>query len=114
MSVFTSITPVFAVAPQLGPQDMDAAAQAGFKSVICNRPDGEGGREQPLSAEMRAAAEQAGLKFVYMPVDGANIQADDVSQMGELLDTLPTPVLAYCRSGGRSTKLFMLATTGAN
>jgi len=114
MSAFTSITPAVAVAPQHGPKDMEAAAKAGFKSVICNRPDGEGGHDQPQSAEMRAAAEQAGLQFVYLPVDGSNIQAADVSQMGELLDTLPAPVLAYCRSGGRSTKLFMLASTGAN
>ncbi len=114
MSVFTPVTPVFAVAPQLTPQDMKAAAHAGFKSVVCNRPDGEGGAAQPLSADMRAAAEQAGLQFVYLPVDGANIQASDVNQMGELLDNLPAPVLAYCRSGARSTKLFMLATTGAN
>lgn len=113
MSAFTSLTPVFGVAPQLGPQDMAAAAEAGYKSVICNRPDGEGGPGQVSSEAMRAAAEQAGLQFAYLPVDGSNIQQHDVEQMGELIDRLPAPVLAYCRSGGRSTKLFMLATMGS-
>ncbi|OVZ61752.1 TIGR01244 family protein [Pigmentiphaga sp. NML080357] len=110
MSAFTSLTENFAVAPQLAPADMAAVAAAGFKSVINNRPDFEGGPAQPSSEQMQAAAEAAGLKYVYQPVNGANIQPGDVATFASLLKTLPGPVLAFCRSGARSTKLFMSAS----
>ncbi|MBX6318776.1 TIGR01244 family sulfur transferase [Pigmentiphaga sp.] len=113
MSTFTSLTENFAVAPQLAPDDMAAVAAAGFKSVINNRPDFEGGPAQPSSEQMKAAAEAAGLNYVYQPVNGANIQPDDVATFASLLKTLPGPVLAFCRSGARSTKLFMFASQQA-
>ncbi|GAA0520257.1 TIGR01244 family sulfur transferase [Pigmentiphaga sp. GD03639] len=110
MSAFTSLTENFAVAPQLAPEDMAAVAAAGFKSVINNRPDFEGGPAQPSSEQMQAAAQAAGLNYVHQPVNGANIQPGDVSTFASLLKTLPGPVLAFCRSGARSTKLFMSAS----
>ncbi|MBN9472861.1 MAG: TIGR01244 family protein [Bordetella sp. SCN 67-23] len=110
MSAFTSLTESFAVAPQLAPGDMAAVAAAGFKSVINNRPDFEGGPAQPSSEQMEAAAQAAGLNYVHQPVNGANIQPGDVSTFASLLKTLPGPVLAFCRSGARSTKLFMSAS----
>ncbi|VCU68519.1 Beta-lactamase hydrolase-like protein [Pigmentiphaga humi] len=114
MSAFTSLTEQFAVAPQLAPEDMAAVAAAGFKSVINNRPDFEGGPAQPSSEQMRAAAEAAGLRYVYQPVVGANIQPADVAALAAQLEELPQPVLAFCRSGARSSKLFMLAQQSAN
>ena len=56
------------VAPQLEPSAMAEAAAAGFKSVINNRPDFEGGPDQPTSAQIEAAAQAAGLQYVYLPV----------------------------------------------
>ena len=105
------LTPDFAVAPQLSPQDMAAVAQAGYKSVIINRPDYEGGSEQPTSEAVSAAAREAGLRVAYQPVVSGAITADDVTKFSELLQTLPTPILAYCRSGARCTVLFQSATS---
>jgi uncharacterized protein (TIGR01244 family) len=106
-----SLTASFAVAPQLSPGDMQAVAQAGFKSVIINRPDFEGGPDQPTAADVIAAAEAAGLTARYQPVvSGAMTQAD-VVRFAELLDELPAPVLAYCRTGTRCTHLYRAATT---
>ena len=68
-----SVTPEFYVAAQLAPADMAAAAAMGFKTVICNRPDMEGGAEQPASSSMQAAAEAAGLHYVYLPVVAGSI-----------------------------------------
>lgn len=110
---FTPLTESFAVAPQLNPEDMASIAAAGFKSVINNRPDLEGGPGQPLAAEVGAAAEAAGLRYVYQPVNGANIQPADVATFASHLQSLPGPVLAFCRSGARSTKLFMTASSGS-
>ena len=104
------ISPDFSVAPQLEPAAMAWAAQAGFKSVINNRPDFEDGPDQPTDAQMRAAAAAAGLTYAYLPV-APNVQtADEIAGFAQLLNDLPKPVLAFCRSGGRSTRLFRAAT----
>lgn len=105
------LTPDFAVAPQLTPEDMAAVAQAGYKSVIINRPDHEGGPDQPTAAAVSAAAREAGLRVEYQPVVSGAITADDVTKFAELLQTMPAPVLAYCRSGARCTSLFQSATS---
>ncbi len=102
----------FSVAPQLSPQDMAAVAQAGYKSVIINRPDFEGGPDQPASAEVIEAARREGLVIEYQPVVSGAITTADVERFAQLLDTLPAPVLAYCRSGGRCTNLYRAAKGG--
>jgi len=104
-----TLTDAFAVAPQLSPDDMQAVAQAGFKSVIINRPDGEGGAEQPSSEEVMAAAKAVGLVIEYQPVISGGMTEQDVLRFKELLGKLPAPVLAYCRSGTRCTHLFNAA-----
>lgn len=99
------------VAPQLGPEAMAEAAAAGFRSVINNRPDFEGGLGQPTSASVEAAARAAGLEYAWLPV-APNLQsADEIARFARLLATLPKPILAFCRSGTRSGKLFSAATT---
>jgi sulfide:quinone oxidoreductase len=99
----------FAVAGQITPDDVSAIARAGFKSIICNRPDGEAGPDQPSSASIAQAAEVAGLKAQYLPVIAGQITPDHGAAMARLLAELPAPVLAYCRSGARSTSLWQLA-----
>jgi uncharacterized protein (TIGR01244 family) len=106
-----ALTPDFAVAPQLGPEDMAAVAQAGYKSVIINRPDLEGGPDQPTAAAVSEAARLAGLRVEYQPVVSGAMTQDDVTRFAELLQTLPAPILAYCRSGTRCTNLFRYATS---
>lgn len=97
------------VAPQLDAAAMALAAAAGFKSVINNRPDFEGGPDQPTAAAVGAAAKAAGLEYVHQPVQGAYQSPDDIARFKQLVDSLPKPVLAYCRSGARCTKLFVSA-----
>lgn len=105
-----SITDAFAVAPQLGPDDMQKVADAGFKSVIINRPDFEGGPDQPASNDVIAAAQQAGLVIQYQPVVSGRMTPADVQKFADLLAQMPKPVLAYCRSGARCTHLYYAAT----
>lgn len=104
-----SLSPYFSVAPQLKPDAMAEAARAGFKSVINNRPDFEHGPDQPSSAEMEAAAVAAGLEYRHLPVDGAHQSAEEIGEFADLLRDLPAPVLAFCRSGARSTRLYTAA-----
>ena len=97
------------VAPQLAPEAMAEAAAAGFRSVINNRPDFEGGPDQPTSASMEAAARAAGLEYVWLPV-ASNFQSEaEIARFGELIGTLPKPILAFCRSGTRSGRLWQAA-----
>jgi len=106
------VTPLnagFAVAPQLVPEAMAAVAAAGFRAVVNNRPDFEGGPDQPTSAAIEAAAVAAGLEYRYLPVNGAYQSPEEIAAMRALVDALPRPVLAFCRSGARSTKLYTAA-----
>jgi uncharacterized protein (TIGR01244 family) len=100
------------VAPQLTPAAMTEAAQAGFRSVVNNRPDFEHGPDQPTSAQIETAARAAGLEYRHLPVDGGYQSPEEIAAMAELLAELPRPLLMFCRSGARSTKLYQAATSG--
>jgi uncharacterized protein (TIGR01244 family) len=97
------------VAPQLAPEAMAEAARAGFRSVVNNRPDFEHGPDQPSSAEIEAAARAAGLEYRFLPVNGMVQSPADAAAMAALLEQLPRPLLMFCRSGARSTRLYSLA-----
>jgi uncharacterized protein (TIGR01244 family) len=106
-----SLTDTFSVAPQLSAEDMQAVADAGFKSVIINRPDLEGGPDQPSSQDVMAAARAAGLAVEYQPVVSGAMTQEDVDRFAQLLDELPVPILAYCRTGTRCANLFRAASS---
>lgn len=98
------------VAGQLDPTAMAWAAQAGFRSVINNRPDFEGGPDQPTSASMQAAADAAGLAYAFLPVQGGYQSPEEIARFAQLMAELPRPILAFCRSGARSGRLFQAAS----
>ena len=106
MNAITRIDDRFCTGPQISVEDMDAIKAAGFKSVICNRPDNEGGPTQPDHKLLEAAANRVGLKFAYLPVVSGNISDADVADFKNLINELPAPVLAFCRSGARSKTLY--------
>ena len=105
------ISPDVCVAPQLTPEAMADLAALGFKSVINNRPDYEEGPDQPTSAEVEAAAQAAGLAYAYLPVQPAYHSPEEIARMAELVAALPRPMVAFCRSGNRSGKLYQAATS---
>lgn len=98
-----------AVAPQLRPEAMAELARLGFKSVVNNRPDFEHGPDQPSSAAVQAAAEAVGLVYRHLPVDGGWQSPEQIAAFAGLLNELPRPLLAFCRSGARSTRLYQQA-----
>lgn len=101
------VTPDFAVAPQPCLADIAEAGQAGFRTLICNRLEGEQ-PSQPQAAEVEAAARAAGLEFHILAFGGPPPPAI-VAAMAELLAQAPKPILAYCRSGMRSILAWALA-----
>ncbi|WFE89948.1 TIGR01244 family sulfur transferase [Roseibium porphyridii] len=96
------------VAPQIRPQDLAEIAQQGFRSVICNRPDGEGA-DQPVFEEIEAAAMKLGLEARYLPIVAGKVRDEDADDFGKLMEELPKPILAYCRTGTRSATLWSLS-----
>ena len=97
------------VAPQLDAEAMAELARLGFRSVVNNRPDFEHGPDQPTSAAIEAAARAAGLEYRFLPVDGGYQSPEEIARMAGLLAELPRPLLAFCRSGARSTRLYAAA-----
>lgn len=96
------------VAPQIDPADVSELAQQGFVAIVNNRPDDEDAG-QPAGAAVRAAAQALGLAYHAIPITHAGFSAHQVEAMGAAMDAVNGPVLAYCRSGTRSTNLWALA-----
>jgi sulfide:quinone oxidoreductase len=96
------------VTGQVQPADLAAVKAAGFRSILCNRPDGEV-PGQPSYAEIEAAAAGLGLAASHQPVRPAALSDADATRFKALVAELPKPVLAFCGSGARSTSLWRLA-----
>lgn len=101
----------FTVCGQIGPEDVPAIAAEGYRSILCNRPDGEE-PDQPDFAAVEAAAREAGLAVAWVPVISGQITPEDVEAFEAAMADLPAPVFAYCRSGARCQNLWMLAQKG--
>ena len=99
------ITENFTVCPQIVLSDVTQIASGGFRSVICNRPDGESPDQTPV-ALIEAEVRKAGLEFRFIPVVSGAMTQDDVDSMAAALSEMPAPVFAYCRSGTRCGVLF--------
>ena len=104
------ITPDLAVSPQIMPEDVPVLAQAGFKVLVNNRPDDEVGPDIDHDA-MAMAAEQAGMRYHYLPFRPGQITPQLIAEFGAATAG-QGPVIAYCRSGNRSTVLWALNQAG--
>ena len=93
------------VAGQIQPDEMGALAEHGFRSVICNRPDDEE-QGQPSWHSLAAAAQEAGLEARHIPVGGLFTIEDQAQAFATALKTMPKPILAFCRTGNRSSMLY--------
>lgn len=102
-----------AVAGQIAPQDIADIAAAGFTAVVNNRPDREAMFGQPATADIKRAAEAAGLVFLDLPFAGPRATPDQVRAFGHLMATTEGPVLVYCKSGMRSAFLWGAALLAA-
>ncbi|PVA09967.1 TIGR01244 family phosphatase [Pelagivirga sediminicola] len=105
------ISDTFSVSPQIEPDDVPGIKAAGFRSIMCNRPDGEEAG-QPDHAAIEAAARQAGLDFADVPIVSGGLSAADMADFKAALAELPAPVLAYCRSGTRCTMMWSIHQIG--
>ena len=105
------LTSELAVSAQIAAADIAALKDAGFQTIICNRPDGESA-DQPLFGEIELAAHRAGLQIHYLPAESGKVSDQQAQEFGALLESLPKPVLAYCRTGMRSATMWALSQAG--
>lgn len=105
------LTDHLSVSGQVTADDLSAIKAAGFRSLIVNRPDGEGS-DQPTFPEIARQAEALGLEARYLPVQSGKASDKDARAFVAAFDELPKPVLAYCRTGTRSATLWALSQAG--
>lgn len=101
------ISPFLSVSPQIYPAHVERLAAQGFKTFINNRPDNETD-DQPLVEELAAEAAKHGIEFINIPVIPGALTEQNVKEFGDAMQRVTGPVLAYCRSGMRSTSLWAL------
>ena len=101
----------YSVSPQIEVSDVPSIRQAGFKSVICNRPDQENPEPRQIEA-IKAAVEAAGMEFAENVFDPSSFGPDKIERQAELLAQLPSPVFAYCASGNRCSIVWAFAQAG--
>ena len=102
------LAPQVYVSGQLFEHDIRLAAKQGVRSIMNNRPDGES-IGQPLSADLAKVAEELGMTFLHFPVDPRAIARQDAEEFAKARDELERPLLIFCRSGARSTRIWEMA-----
>ncbi len=112
MSDFRPLSADFSVAPQISIEDVAAAKAAGFAMIVNNRPDGEE-PAAPQGDDIAGAAAAEGLAYAAIPVGHAGFSHPQLDALDAVLAGATGPVLAYCRSGTRSTHLWALARARA-
>lgn len=106
--MFRTLTDAIFVAPQITVEDVADAGKAGVTLIINNRPEDESA-DQTSGAEIAAAAAAAGISYVAIPVTHAGFAEWQVTAMADAIENADGKILAYCRSGTRSTLLWALA-----
>ena len=101
------LAPGLSVAGRLDRADIDALAQAGVRTIVNNRPDGEDPGQLP-AAEAKQLAAAHGIAYHHIPITAATLTRGDVDAFAATLRDAAQPVVAHCRSGTRSALLWAL------
>ncbi len=96
------------VAGQIAPDDVAGLAAEGVTMIVNNRPDGED-QGQPTSAEIEAAAAAAGIGYRHVPIARGLGPSDIEAMRGAMHEAAGGKLLAFCRSGNRSTLAWAVA-----
>ncbi len=103
------VTDTLSVAGQISASDVPRIAGHGVRSVVCHRPDGEGGPDQPPFEAIAAACAEHGITAHHQPFSSSELSQAHVDEMAALIDQLPAPLLIFCRTGTRSITLWAIA-----
>ncbi len=106
--MFRKLTDTVFASPQIGVDDVEEAKRLGITLIVNNRPEGESD-DQTSGADIETRAKALGINYIAIPVTHAGFSEGQVKAMAAALDDAKGPILAYCRSGTRSTLLWALA-----
>jgi sulfide:quinone oxidoreductase len=107
LPALAELAPGLSAAGKLDRADIEALADAGFKTIINNRPDGEDPGQFP-AAEARKLAEARGIAYHHIPFTAATLTRAEVDAFAAALAAAEQPAVAHCRSGTRSTLVWAL------
>tara|TARA_B110001454_G_scaffold188164_1_gene185998 strand:+ start:325 stop:762 length:438 start_codon:yes stop_codon:yes gene_type:complete len=112
--MFRSLTDTVLVSPQISVEDVTQAKEMGVSFILNNRPEGESA-DQTSGDDIAAAAAAAGIGYAAVPVNHSGFAPWQLDGMDEALGNVAQggKLLAYCRSGTRSTLLWALARARA-
>lgn len=110
-SLINQLNPDFSFTSQIEIKDIAEIASLGFKTIINNRPDFEGGNEQPQSAEIEAEAKKYGIAYSHIPVIPNQITPESVIAFKKSYESAQKPILGFCKSGNRASTICKLALT---
>lgn len=102
------LNPKLAVRPQVRPNEIPQIAADGFRAIVNNRPDGES-PDQPSSEQLEAEVRRHGLAYWHIPVVPGEATEADARAFARVIEQTDGPVLAFCRTGNRSTQLAKMA-----
>ncbi len=97
------------VSGQIAPADMPELRRHGVTMIVNNRPDDEE-PGQPSSAELEAAAEAAGIDYRHIPISRGIGPAEKEEMVSAMTEVGEGQMLAFCRSGMRSTLAWAIAS----
>ncbi len=106
--MFRQLDDKFLVSGQITPDQVPELARSGITLIVNNRPDGED-PGQPLAAEIEAAARDAGIDYRFVPIRRGPGPADIDEMQDAMRQCGDGKLLAFCRSGTRSTFAWALA-----
>lgn len=109
MADLVSIDEKTFVSAQIQSEDLDEIAAEGVKLIVNNRPDGEAPFGQPSAKELEAEAARHGIAFLNLPFTAPTLTPEHVAVFAEALSQVDGKILAFCRSGNRSTMIWAAA-----
>jgi len=111
MPTLIELTDTLSITGQIQPAEVAELAAAGYGVIICNRPDDEE-PQQPSMDDIEAACDEAGIAFIRYPVNAMTFPGTDLAAMDDAMNS-DVKTLAYCRSGARSTNLWVATLAGS-
>lgn len=108
---FNKITDNYVVSDQITIDDISKIKDAGFKTIICHRPDGEA-EDQPSHELIEEAARSHGMQFFYQPISPGQFNNQLFEDFEMVCDSAPAPIFAFCRTGTRSSTVWALSQKG--
>ena len=112
MPRISGLGPDYFVTGQIGVEDVADIAAQGFKTIVNNRPDSEGGPAQPKSSDLEAEADRHGLVYLHLPMERVAVDPRLANEFSRTLAMSPRPVIGFCRTGARASALYYASTRG--